>query len=82
MLYFNHQGKKGAARVNAEHQSAPKRKTTTSTAVKAKYNKKTYSQILIQLPKETAAAFRAKCTAEGVPQTQILRGAIEEYLKK
>lgn len=57
-----------------------KRKSTTSTAVKARYNKKTYSQILVQVPKEMAAAFREKCVAEGIPQAQVLKRAIEQFL--
>ena len=48
-----------------------KRKTKTSTAVKARYNQKTYDTISIRISKETAGAFKAKCAAEGVPQAQI-----------
>lgn len=50
-----------------------KRKTTTSTAVKRRYNEKTYTQIVASVPKETAAAFKAKCAAEGVSQAQIIK---------
>jgi len=57
-----------------------KRKTTTSTAVKRRYNEKTYTQIVASVPKETAAAFKAKCAAEGVPQAQIVKQAIERFL--
>lgn len=57
-----------------------KRKTTTSTAVKRRYNEKTYTQIVASVPKETAAAFKAKCAAEGIPQAQIIKQAIEKYL--
>ena len=59
-----------------------KRKTTTSTAVKARYNKKVYDRITLSVPKETAARFREKCRAEGVSQAQILKAAIDEYLSK
>ena len=42
-----------------------KRKTKTSTAVKTRYNEKVYDVISARVPKELAAAFREKCTAEG-----------------
>ena len=57
-----------------------KRKTTTSTEVKARYNKKTYTAVTAYVPKETAAAFKEKCAAEGMPQAQIIKKAIEEFL--
>ena len=58
-----------------------KRKATTSTAVKARYNKKTYDVIRASIPKEIAEAFKEKCAAEGVPQAQIIKKAIEDFLK-
>ena len=57
-----------------------KRKTRTSTAVKNRYNQKVYDQRAIKVPKELAAAFKEKCAAEGVPQAQIIKKAIEEFL--
>ncbi len=57
-----------------------KRKTRTSTAVKNRYNQKVYDQIAIKVPKELAAAFKEKCAAEGVPQAQIIKKAIKEFL--
>lgn len=57
-----------------------KRKTRTSAAVKARYNKKTYGAVTAYVPKELAAAFKEKCVAEGVPQAQIIKKAIEEFL--
>jgi predicted DNA binding CopG/RHH family protein len=57
-----------------------KRKTTTSTAVKARYNKKVYDRIAVSVPKDLAAAFKEKCAAEGIPQAQVLKRAIEEFL--
>ncbi len=59
-----------------------KRKTTTSTAVKARYNKKTYDVIRANIPKELAAAFKEKCAAEGISQAQIIKKAIEDFLEK
>ena len=57
-----------------------KRKTKTSTEVKARYNKKVYTQIVASVPKEMAAAFKEKCAAEGISQAQIIKRAIEEVL--
>ena len=57
-----------------------KRKTKTSTAAKTRYNEKAYDIISVRVPKDTAAAFKAKCAAEGVPQAQIIKKAIEDFL--
>ena len=57
-----------------------KRKTKRSSAVMRPYNEKTYTLISASVPKETAAAFKQKCAAEGVPQAQIIKKAIEEFL--
>lgn len=57
-----------------------KRKTKTSTAAKTRYNEKTYDVIAVRVPKSTAAVFRAKCAAEGVPQAQIIKNAIESFI--
>ena len=59
-----------------------KRKTRTSTEVKRRYNEKTYTLISASVPKETAAAFKAKCAAEGIPQAQIFKKAIEDFLSQ
>ncbi len=58
-----------------------KRKTKTSTAVKARYNEKVYDVISARVPKELAGAFREKCAVEGVPQAQIIKKAIENFLQ-
>lgn len=59
-----------------------KRKTTTSTEVKARYNKKVYDVISIRVPKEMAEAFKIKCAKENVSQAQIIKRAIEDFLNK
>lgn len=59
--------------------SAP-RKTTTSTEVKRRYNDRVYSKIQAELPKETVAAFRAKCAERGVSQASVLLEAIEKFI--
>lgn len=57
-----------------------KRKTKTSTEVKTRYNQKTYDVIAVRVPKEMAEAFKEKCAAEGVPQAQVIKKAIEGFL--
>ncbi len=59
-----------------------KRKTTTSSAVKNRYNAKAYERITVCVPKELGEAFKEKCAAEGISQAQILKKAIEEYMSK
>ena len=59
-----------------------KRKTKTSTAVKTRYNEKVYDVISARVPKELAAAFKAKCAAEGIPQAQIIKKVIEDFLSQ
>lgn len=59
-----------------------KRKTKTSSAVKQRYNQKTYGAVTAYVPKELAAAFKEKCAAEGIPQAQVIKKAIEEFLEK
>ena len=57
-----------------------KRKTHTSTAVKSRYNKKAYDRITVSVPKDQAEAFKAKCAAEGIPQAQVIKKAIEDFI--
>lgn len=59
-----------------------KRKTRTSTAVKARYNSKVYDVISVRVPKEMAAAFKAKCAETGTVQAQIIKKAIEDFLNE
>lgn len=59
-----------------------KRKTRTSTAVKQRYNQKTYGAVTAYVPKEMAEAFKKKCADEGVPQAQIIKKAIEAFLNE
>lgn len=59
-----------------------KRKTKTSSAVKQRYNQKTYGAVTAYLPKEIVADFKEKCAAEGVSQAAIVRAAVEEFLSR
>lgn len=60
--------------------STEKRKTRTSTAVKMRYNRKTYEDVRAALPKKLARNFKQKCASEGVSQAQVIRHAIEDFL--
>lgn len=59
-----------------------KRKTKTSSAVKNRYNSKVYDSIIVRVPKETAEAFKAKCAAENIPQAQIIKKAIADFMNQ
>lgn len=56
------------------------RKSRTSTKVKTRYNNKTYDVISVRVPKEMAAAFKQKCVETGIPQAQIVKNAIADFL--
>lgn len=58
----------------------PKRKTTTSTAVKRRYNQKVYTVVSASIPKDLAAAFKAACIERGVSQAQVIKAAVEAFL--
>lgn len=58
-----------------------KRKTKTSSAVKNRYNKKVYDSISIKVPKQLAEDFKAKCVETGISQSQVLKKAMEEFIK-
>lgn len=60
----------------------PKRKTHTSSAVKNRYNQKNYTSVNAMLPKDLAARFKEKCKAEGIPQAQIIKKAVEDFLNE
>lgn len=59
---------------------AQKKKHTTSTAVKARYNKKTYLEVRAMLPISLVASFKEKCVERGVSQAEIIRKGIEAFL--
>lgn len=57
-----------------------KRKTHTSTAVKRRYNDKTYTMVRASLPKDLVARFKAKCETDGIPQAQVIKKAVVDFL--
>ena len=58
-----------------------KRKTTTSPAVKARYNKKTYDQLLIHLPKGTRDRFHAVSRGLGTTANALVNKWIDEFIQ-
>ena len=58
-----------------------KRKTKTSSAVKNRYNAKAYERVTVCIAKEVGVAFKEKCAATGVSQAQVLKEAINAFLK-
>ena len=56
------------------------RKRRTSTEVKTRYNNKTYDVISVRVPKEMSADFKRKCSETGIPQAQIVKNAIADFL--
>lgn len=59
-----------------------KRKTKTSTQVKARYNSKVYDQVAFRAPKELVERFKMKCAETGVSQAQIFKKAMEDFLSE
>ena len=52
----------------------------TSTAVKARWNAENYSRLVIYLPKEDAAAYKAKCEEQGRGMSEIPKEAIYKFM--
>lgn len=59
-----------------------KRKTTTSSEVKRRYNKKVYTCISAQLPKELVSEFKEICKEKNISQASVLKSAIEKFIKE
>ena len=59
-----------------------KRKTTTSSAVKRRYNDKVYSVVKAELPKELVAEFKELCKAIGISQASIIKSALEQFINE
>ena len=59
-----------------------KKKSTTSTEVKRRYNAKMYATVRAELPKELVNSFKALAHTRGDSVASILRQAIERYLSE
>lgn len=53
----------------------------TSTAVKRRYNDKTYDKILLAVPKGTKATWKEHAESRGKSLTQFVREAVESKIK-
>lgn len=57
------------------------RKTTTSNEVKDRWKAANYTRINIYLPKEDAAAYKAKCADQNMTLSDVPKEAIYQFLK-
>lgn len=53
----------------------------TSWQVKQRYNNKVYGVIAVRLPKDLVKEFKEKCKVENISQAQVVREAVERFLK-
>ena len=53
-----------------------------STAVKNRYNVKTYGVLAVRLPKELVTAFKEKTKERGDSQAAVIKKAVEAYLRE
>ena len=60
---------------------AEKRKTTTSTEVKRRYNEKTYKRIYVQFDIDLVEKFQAKCQQLNISQASVIKEAIIKFLE-
>lgn len=60
----------------------PKRKTTTSTAVKARYNKKAYKQFNVQIKPDLHEKITLYCEENNLSRSQFLALAIDTLKKQ
>ena len=60
---------------------ANKRKTTTSTEVKRRYNEKTYKRIYVQFDIDLVEKFQAKCQQLNISQASVIKEAIIKFLE-
>lgn len=58
-----------------------KRKTTTSTDVKRRYNEKTYKRIYVQFDIDLVEKFQAKCQQLNISQASVIKDAIIKFLE-
>lgn len=58
-----------------------KRKSKTSSEVKNRYNRKTYTYIQVGLHKDVATAYKAKCKELGIEYSRALHDAVSAVLE-
>ena len=52
----------------------------TSYEVRQRWDAENLKKITIALPKEMASEFKEKCAREGIPQAQVIKKAIDDFL--
>lgn len=55
-------------------------KTRTSSEVKNRWKQANYTRIVVEVPKDTGTKFKEKCKRENIPQAQVLKEAINNFL--
>ncbi|GHV15804.1 hypothetical protein FACS1894219_12770 [Clostridia bacterium] len=60
----------------------PKRKTKTSTAVKRRYNAKTYTRVSADLPKALVVRLNEATANTGVTTTGVIRAAVIRFVEE
>lgn len=63
-------------------ESKPKRKTTTSTDVKRKYNEKTYERVVLDVKIGTKAEWQEKAQSEGKSLTKFISDCVDNAMLK
>ncbi len=59
-----------------------KRKTTTSSEVKNRYKQKVYTRLVLEVKKEKAEVYKAKCIKKGIPFSKPLQDAIDSFIEE
>lgn len=59
-----------------------KRKTVTSNEVKQRYYEKNFTRLILNVRKDRAEVYKKKCAEMGIPYSQPLHEAIDEFIKK
>ena len=52
----------------------------TSSAVKRRYNRKTYKEVRAMLKKELVEEWESEIAQDGISKAEFIRSAIEKYL--
>lgn len=55
---------------------------TPATKAKMKYNRKTYSQVIVQLKKELVAEWSEYLAEDNIAKSEFVRNAITEYVER
>ncbi len=59
-----------------------KRKTTTSSEIKHRYNNKVYATVRAELPKDLVNEFKEICKEKNISQASVLKSSIEKFIEE